>query len=470
MTKRLVALFVGLTLVVLLVHDLPLIAHLREVERDRLITALERDAFTLAGLAEEDLEALEADRGGDREFLDDLAAAYADDSGSMIVIVDRDAVVMSSTDSAVAADSDLGDRPSIVLALDGVRNTGSRERLDDGTTEIYVAVPVLSGPERRGAVEFARPASAVDSRAWARQRAILVAAVISLLLAGAMGWVLARTFTEPLRRLRRATRRISDGELGARAEIASGPSEIRDLASDFNRMVERLEQVLADQRSFAGDASHQLRTPLTTLGLRVDELLARPTHEPETRVALEAARGELRRMEHLVEGLLALARAGGTDAPLVVVDVSAIVAERAEQWEPLASERGVRLVADVASGLRARAVDGALEQIIDSYIDNALEIAPEGSELQVVASRDGTMMRVDVVDAGPGLDDAELPHVFERFWRGREATPGGSGVGLAIVARLAAASGGRVALAHAGGRPRSGIAARVWLPGAAADA
>ncbi len=446
MTRRLLAVFVGLTLLVLLVHDLPLAGHLRAVERDRLVTSLERDAFTFAGLAEEDLEAIEEGRSDDRTLLVDLADSYRDRTGSEVVLANRDAEVVASNDATRSVGDDLSESAPIMLALSGVRSAGTQSA--EGGEELYVAVPVLSGPRTMGAVMFTSPAAVVDERVRDRLRGIVIAAAISLLLAAAIGFVLARTLTEPVRRLRRATRAIADGDLDTRADAGTGPPEIRGLADDFNAMIDRLERVVADQRDFAGDASHQLRTPLTTVQLRIDQMLDRIDSEDPNRPGLESARGELRRLERLVEGLLALARASGNDAPLATVPVSAIAQERFEAWEALAAEDGVALVTDIAPGLRARAVDGALEQIIDNYVANALEHAPAGSRVVLRALRRGNEIEVTVLDEGAGLTDAQLGHAFDRFWRAPDSVVGGSGVGLAVVQRLARASGGSATLRH----------------------
>jgi signal transduction histidine kinase len=445
MRRRLLAVFVGLTLLVLAVHDIPLAIHLRAVERDRLATSLERDAFTLAGLAEENIETF-VDRGTNvSDFLTQLADRYASTSSSEIVITDVHGLVLASSDASARLGANVSDRASISLALEGVRNTSIREG-SSGERQLVVAVPVLSGPTTKGAVEFNRPVSAIDGRVSSRLRAILAAAVISLLLAALIGSVLAQTLTEPLRRLRKATRRIAGGELTARADVATGPPEIRDLADDFNTMVARLEQAVADQRDFAGDASHQLRTPLTTLRLRVDQILDDDRLDASQRGALEAARGELRRMERLVEGLLALARAGASSADRRIIDAAAIARDRFESWEALASESGVVMEYRGPDTFDVWAVDGALEQIIDNAVANALDHATDLTRIEIRLERSAATARLEVRDDGQGLSDEDRANAFDRFWRGPDSAAGGSGVGLAVVKRLAEACNGTARL------------------------
>jgi signal transduction histidine kinase len=455
MIRRFLAVIVGLTLLVLIVHDVPLASHLRAVERDRLTTSLERDAFTLAGLAEERLEEYENKATTNVSLLQELSESYGTVAGSEVYIVDGRGFVVAATDRD-AVGSDRSARASIELAIDGIR---SSEIIDDGREVLDVAVPVLSGPEAIGAVEFVRRASEIDRRTNERLRGIIAAAAISLVLAAVIGWILARTLAQPLRRLRRATAAIAAGDLDARAVVPPGPPEIRALAEDFNSMVERLERVVADQRDFAGDASHQLRTPLTTLRLRIEQTMSSGGLDASQRESLQSAIGELRRLERLVEGLLALARAGA-DPVTTSVDVSAIAIDRLDAWAALAEENAVTIVTRVAPGIRAVAVLGTVEQVIDNYLDNALEVAPRGSSIEVELRQQSGWVTLDVGDAGPGLRPDEMELAFDRFWRGDHAAEGGSGVGLSVVRRLAEACGGEAALRS---NERGGITASLRL-------
>jgi signal transduction histidine kinase len=172
---------------------------------------------------------------------------------------------------------------------------------------------------------------------------------------------------------------------------------------------------------------------------------------------------EIDRLQRLIDGLLTLARADAA-APTArtVIDVSAIVTERAAVWAPLAEEQDVRVEVADRRGARTVAVPGALEQILDNFLDNAIAVAPAGSAVEVVVDAPPTaLVRVHVLDRGPGLTEEQLAHAFERFWRSPDAGHDGSGIGLAIVAHLAATSGGSATLQR---RPGGGIDAAVTLP------
>ena len=450
MRTRLLIALAGVVALVLLVHDVPLAGHLETVERDRLVTSLERDAFILGGRAE---EVLEDDVASEDNALRLLVARYAAEEEVRVVVVDRDGTaVVASDDDGLG--EDFSNRPEIdeVLAF-GDPRTGERFSNTLGDDLFYVAVPVLSGDEVVGAVRITALDQVVSDRVTGRVRGLVVVALISLLIAVGVAWLVASSLTRPLLRLRLATDKLASGDLSTRANEDDGPNEVRALAHSFNSMAGRLSGLVDRQREFAGTASHQLRTPLTALRLRLEQLHGQVADDESAERMVEGALHETDRLHRMVEGLLALSRADASSAAPVEVDLSAIVAERSAHWGPLADERGVALRTAVPPGMRAIAIDGAVEQIVDNYIDNALDVSEQGSELLVSALSQGRWIELHVVDRGPGLPEEDRVRAFERFWRGAEATPDGTGLGLAIVHQLATASGGDVELrpAAAGG-------------------
>ncbi len=236
-------------------------------------------------------------------------------------------------------------------------------------------------------------------------------------------------------------------------------------------MAQRLDAVLSDQRRFVADASHQLRTPLTALRLRLENLqsdLAADDRgdtdgDPDAHAveALERAIGETERLTELVSNLLHLARADDQPATSIV-DLGALVRDRVDTWTASADERGVEL--RHRSGDRSilvRCIPGAIEQILDNLLDNALAVAPPGSSIDVEIGRIAAgSVELRVLDHGPGLDDAAKIDAMRRFWRGDTSRPG-TGLGLAIVDTLASSSGGRVVLADTVG---GGLTVIVELP------
>lgn len=467
MRRRLIFAVVGLVALILIVHDVPLRTHLRRVERDRVVTALERDASTLAAksqklLAQPDPASAATATG---ITLDVLVTDYNTTSEALVVIVDRDGGVLAATDPNIAVGQSFLNRPEIASALLGNSAIGTRRSETLGEDLVYSSVPVLTTDEVIGAVRLTYPESVVNDRVADRLRGLVLLAFISLGLAFFAAFVVATSVVRPLRRLRQQSDTIAAGDLSARAAV-EGPAEVRELAASFNEMAERVEQTLAEQRRFAGDASHQLRTPLTALRLRVEQALTTVVENPDrpaTAVAddLEAAVAELERLARLVEQLLALAR---TEAPgsTARIETAGVIAGRVEMWHPLAEERGVSLVVEGDVAGTVESMPGALEQILDNYIDNALDYAPAGTSISIEITRSGNDTTIAVADRGPGMAPTARDRAFDRFWRGAESQnrPGGSGLGLSIVAQLAAASGGRVALLE---NPGGGLRATVTL-------
>ena len=223
---------------------------------------------------------------------------------------------------------------------------------------MYVAVPVLHGAALVGAVRITFPAKIIDTRAWEKTRGLLLVGGISLLGAAVAAILMASYITSPLRRLRGSTERIAEGDFSERAEVEGAP-EVRSLARSFNSMTARVARLLDQQRAFAGDASHQLRTPLTALRLQLERAAEQVDTNPDgARERIEAATAETERLQRLVEGLLMIARSEGTSPETAVIDVSALVRDRYDVWEPFASERGVLLAISAPEGLMVHAEIG----------------------------------------------------------------------------------------------------------------
>lgn len=460
MRWRLVALLVGIVVLVLAAHDIPLAGHLRRVERDRVLTGLERDAFTIAGRS---VEALQAGAARDDPGLDQMVRTYRGSSEARVIITDAAGIAVVSTDEESVAGRDYSSRPEIASALAGEPTSGERWSDTLDMSLVYVAVPVLKGQDVIGTVRITYPSSVIADRVDGRVRSLFLIALTTVALAAVVAIVASSSVSGPLRALRRTTERLASGELDARADTDWGPPEVRDLAGAFNRMSERLQRLVDEQRAFAGDASHQLRTPLTALRLRLEQASDLLETDPDgARQRLEAAAGETERLQHVIEGLLALARAGEQDTPREPVDVAAVAADRAEMWKPLAEEAEVRLELRVdAPGIHALAVPGGLEQILDNLVDNALAVAPADTAIEVDVVRADGHVAVTVADRGPGMTEEQITRSFDRFWRGADADHPGSGLGLAVVQHLVRASGGDVALAA---REGGGLIATVRLP------
>ncbi len=212
------------------------------------------------------------------------------------------------------------------------------------------------------------------------------------------------------------------------------------------------------QRRFVADASHQLRSPLTALRLRLENL---QIAHPDTSEELEAATNEVLRLSRLIDGLLTLTRAEGARGRREILDVAAVLEERRYAWSALADERHVHLVVDSPPGasgpssesplVLARMVPGDLEQILDNLLANALDATPAGRAISLCAAGDRGQVVLHVRDNGPGMSEEERACAFDRFWRGSAAGERSTGLGLAIVQQIVRANGGDIELRAADG-------------------
>lgn len=471
MIRRLVLSYLALTLAVLAALEIPLAVNYASRLEGQLTADLQRDAFAIASFSEDTVE------GRGNADLQQLAENYAAQSeGARVVIVDASGTAVADSNPS-RPDESFANRPEISDALAGQPTSGRRPSETLGTDLVYVAVPIASGTVT-GAVRVSYSTNQLNDRVRAYWLTLAAIGAISLTAAAGIGIALARGVAQPLAELEETATALGQGDLAARAPADSGPPEVRELARSFNATAGRLEELVSAQEQFVADASHQLRTPLTALRLRLENLQDEfgDRHDaadlaPADRAAVEAdlaaALDETIRLSRLVDGLLALARADRTDTTATAEDlaVAQVLDDRAEMWGPVAEERQVAIAYE-PTGARVRATPDRLSQILDNLIANALEVAPAGSTLTLRAGTvdgPGGDVEIHVVDEGPGLTDEQRAHAFDRFWRASSTRSelGGSGLGLAIVRKLARADGGDAELRAA---PDGGVDAVVVLP------
>jgi signal transduction histidine kinase len=452
MRRQLLASYLTIMVITLLVLVIPFGKTFASRERDRLLRDIEHDATVVAGLSEDALEK------GTRPDIDAVLAAYGQDPGGRIVIVDRNGRSVADSGTPGEVGVDFTNRPEIATAINGGRAEGSRHSDTLGSDLEYVAVPVASSGVVHGAVRITYPSSTLDDRVRRMWIGLALLCAFVTAVVTAVGFALARLVTRPVDRLDDAARRLAAGDLSARAPVDAGAPELRELASTFNDTAERLEEILDAQAAFVADASHQLRTPLAALRLQLENIES--VAPLDLQPALASARSETARLSRISEGLLALTRSAADDVSRGPVDVAAVVEARGLVWDPVAREGGVELEVATPPGVWVVASHGALEQILDNLIDNALEVAPVGSSVQVRVVPTGEAVELHVIDQGPGLSDEQCERAFDRFWRGPTATPGGTGLGLAIVAQLVDRCEGRAELRSG---PDGGLDATVSL-------
>jgi signal transduction histidine kinase len=450
MRWRLLLSYLGLTIFVLAVLEVPLGIVNQRNEQSNLESKVEHDAVVIASAADDTLESRQS---GPMPQLKALADNYQRKYGGRVIIVNRKGTAL--VDSKPPGWSDFASRPEVGEALKGRVASGVRYSHTLREHLLYVAVPVASAlpgtskPVVQGAVRITYPTSAVDHRVLRYWLLLLAIAAIVLAVVTVVAMRFARSVSLPLSRLEEAAAKAGAGDLSVRAEPSAGPPEVRSLAGTFNTMIAELGQLIRAQEEFVADASHELRTPLTALQLRLENL-ARDVEEGG-QADLEAALAEVERLSRLVEGLLSLARA--ETPPPERVQLAPLVDERLEALSALASDRGVRLLGD--AGGTALVGRDRLGQVLENLLANALAVAPSGSTITVRGDAD----ELHVVDQGPGMSAEQRERAFDRFWRAG-SDGHGSGLGLAIVKRLVEIDGGSIELCDA---PGGGLDAVVHL-------
>ncbi len=382
----------------------------------------------------------------------------------MIVVDEQGRLVSDSAGEGLLGRS-YADRPELRQALGTGRTAQGRRQSETlGQEVLYTAAPIVDEGQL-GAVRITQGVEAIDERVRRDVLGLAAVGLAALAFGLLFAWVLASTLSRPLRGLAAAARRVEAGDLEARAE-PGGASEQREVAEAFNDMTDRLERVLAAQREFVANASHQLRTPLTGLRLRI-EAAALKSDDPALSAELDAAEREAERLARLVTSLLALARDGeraGEPRPVSLAEAARAAAER---WQAQATAGGANLVVLGDEDVVAAASDEDVAIILDNLIENALRYSPSDSPVAIRWHRDGDRAVLVVEDDGPGLAAGEEAHVFERFARGSAGRgASGSGLGLPIVATLARRWGGAASIRS---RTSGGAQARIELPAASSD-
>jgi signal transduction histidine kinase len=375
--------------------------------------------------------------------------------GRVIVVDARGRLLADSAGSPAGRSYD--DRPEVEAALQGHGEQITRGSETLGEEILATSVPILERGRPTGAVRITQSIDAVHKAVKTSILDIAALAGVVLLLGVVAGALIAQQIARPIRRLDGAARRVAQGDLDTAVAI-EGSTEQRSLARTFNEMTQRIKRLLRAQQDFVADASHQLRTPLTGLRLRLEGLADRFRGEAPVERELGAAMAEIDRLSLIVDELLILSRAGEHELPGERIDLRETVRRAAERWRATAADRGIEIVQAGGGGAEGWCAAPDLERSLDSLIENALTYSPAGTAVRIEAASG----RIVVLDEGPGLAPGEEEAVFERFSRGSAGRQGakGTGLGLAIARELTRQWGGDVRLSNRSG---GGLAATIEL-------
>jgi two-component system, OmpR family, sensor kinase len=397
----------------------------------------------------------------DRPALTALARDQGRRLGGRVIVVDARGRVLVDSDNAAARGAPYASRPEIAQALRGATSQGTRHSDSLNADLLYTAVPVVDAGRATGAVRVTQSVKAVHDEVRRDVLALLALGAAVLALGLGLAWAIAGSLSRPLRGLARTARRIAGGDLQARATPA-GSTEQVEVANAFNDMTERLVRALDAQRDFVANASHQLRTPLTGLRLRLESASLR-AEDPDLRRDLVAGELEAERLAKLLSNLLRLAQEGQPAATATSIALAGVAERAAERWRDQAERDGhaIELAGEGAPSVHASA--GDLDTIVDNLVENALNYSAPDTAIRIEWGLDGGEAFLAVLDHGRGIADDEADRIFDRFYRGSasrgaDGTVPGTGLGLAIVEALARRWGAQATLTN---RPEGGARAEL---------
>jgi signal transduction histidine kinase len=437
-TKRIIGGFLAVLAVVLAGVVIPLGIIVTTQQAEDFTDQIRRAAQAIGAIAEERLDD-HAPATGLQAVLDRFAAdGYS-------------AVVLDDTGRAVAH----AGAPIPATALRAARSGGVLPAPGDA---IAVAAPVGDAGRQLGHVVVMRDSTPLDERRRGLWMMLAAAAFASLGLGALVAVLISRWIARPLTELAGAAHSVGRADRWLRADEHAGPTQVRDVAAAFNTMADRVAELLQLQQDMTAEVSHQLRTPLAALRLRLelhrDELPQGPAAADIT-----AMIDEIGRLSRLLGGLLAVARAEATAPSPALIDPGSVAADRVAAWEPIAADKRVDLLIDATPTVVAT-TSGYLEQILDNLLDNAIEASPPGGSVSITITTNSTGSAVTICDAGPGMSGEQRVEALGR-WASDRVGDGGTGLGLAIVQRLVEADHGTVQLDES---PAGGLRVRVHYP------
>ena len=415
-------------------------------------------AEKLRRLEQADTQRLDAvmRRSPSQSELDRAIVATAEDADAQVTVLGMESGPSGPEPAFVVGDSQ-DDRaataasyPGAASAASSGQQTSAVERVD-GSRIGETAIPGVVNGETRWVTVLSVDLSDVEETVSVVRRQILIAGGIAILMALAAGWFAARAHSRRLRRLEAAAEAVAEGDFRTPIPVDSA-DEVGQLAISFNEMQKRLARLDSARKEFIANASHELRTPIFSLGGFV-ELLEEEDPDPEARAEfVRTMRAQVERLTKLTADLLDLSKldADAIEFRRDLVNLGLLAEKVAAEFRPAVEQHGSRLEVDRSADVDALGDADRLAQILRILIDNALTHTPQGTEITISAEQANGSASVSVRDDGPGIEPQDRDRVFERFYTGDEL--GGSGLGLAIARELVLRMNGDLEMSSHRGR------------------
>jgi two-component system OmpR family sensor kinase len=395
-------------------------------------------------------------RGGSASEIRRLVRGVAQRTDARVTLLGVEPGPAGPQPEFVVGDSQF-ERTAIVPSYPAARAAATSGRVASGVEQVAgrrmgeTAIPLSLAGRPRWVAVLSTPLAEVDDNVALIRRQILIAGAIALAAALAAGWMAARAHARRLRRLEAAAEKVAGGDFSTPIP-EEGSDEVGQLAGAFNEMQQRLARLDHARKEFIANASHELRTPIFSLGGFV-ELLDEEEPDPASRAEfVRTMREQVARLTKLTADLLDLSKldADAIEISADRVDLGELAVRIADEFRPAAERHDSPIDVDGGGPVVALADADRVAQILRILLDNALTHTPEGTSISITAQRQDGAASLIVRDDGPGIDPHARPRVFERFYTGDQVS--GSGLGLAIARELAVRMAGELGLASHRGR------------------
>ena len=389
----------------------------------------------------------------DLEALEDPLNNAAADAGGRILLIDAEGKVQLETLSQLE-----GTRTSVpeaVTVLSGAdsRSYGIHPMNENDHAALCAAAMVYDG-EIIGAVLISTPVTELRQAIQEVESQLLTVFIVVAGAALMAALIFAFTLTAPIKALTRTIRRMGKGDLTARVDVQTS-GELKELADSYNIMAEKIENFDQSRSQFVQNASHELKTPLATMKLLLENLIYQPDMPAELRAEfMQDMNNEIDRLSGIITDLLTLTQMDAEQTPLTLktVDFTALCEETLHALQPAASKANLTLDDHLARNVSLMADESKLSQVVYNLIDNAIKYTPEGGKVIVNLHTDSRQAVLSVHDTGIGIPEKDVPHIFDRFYRvdkARSRETGGTGLGLSIVRQMVQLHGGEITVESA---------------------
>lgn len=416
----------------------------------------------------------------DIDSLYDVVRGYADENAGRVLVADMYGVIQldsksemnglrfynSETANVIAgAESDYGFYDLGTSGNFWMHSSLASYNSENAMNGLY-AHAITCDSAQVGAVIYIVTVQEIYQNLRSIELKILLWLLVVALLVLIVSVFVMRTFTRPIGELSEGISKMSGGDLSVRVNV-HGKNEFADLARAFNSMSEKLEALDNARGQFVSNASHELKTPLSTMKILIETLLYQDPVDPAmTKDFLNDVNREIDRLNRIVSDLLTLVNMDSGTMKLNLADMSlnALLEEQVKRLLPLARENGIEINLEMHDDISIRADSLKLQQVIYNVIDNAIKYTPRGGTVDTSLARSGKRAVIRIADTGIGIPAADLPHIFDRFYRvdkARSRATGGTGLGLSIVKQIVQQHGGSIAAESAEG---SGTTFIIELP------